>query len=388
MTYGLTVAKVRAVESTCGYPRLRSSADSWHLCPTLIQISRRPPRYRFAILLRWRPTPYPGAVYLYGLKTMLLRTLPDRASADVEFRHWFNSKWGRENCIIWGRSRRAQFGPCAHGLSIRTVWGGQERLEFDGRTVAVDDDSFLILNNGRVCATHIESTRPVESFAIYFGPGLVERAYGAMTLSIDNALAQGDAVIERSAEFMESLQPHDKHVSPVLRFIRIHLLRGVDDEAWYEEQLQFLLERMLGHRESVLQRIDALQVTRATTRGEIYRRIGLATDFLHSNYMQPMDLDSLGRAACLSKYHFLRLFTLVHGITPHQYLQRKRTNAALRLLRTTRLNIDEVASCVGFSQRNTLLRQLRRRTGQSPGQFRKLPAAQRAHVPVEEAAAP
>lgn len=318
---------------------------------------------------------------------MLLRTLPDLGAADAEFRHWFHSKWGRENCVIWGRSRRAKFGPCAHGLSIRAAWGGEERCAFGGRTVTVDDDSFLILNNGRVCATQIESAQPTESFAIYFRPGLVERAYGAMTLSIECALAQGDAVIERSAEFTESLQPHDRHVSPVLRYIRIHLLRGVDDEAWYDEQLQFLLERMLAHRDSVLQRVDELRLIRATTRREIYRRIGLATDFVHSNYTRPLDLETLSRAACMSKYHFLRLFTLIHRITPHQYLQRKRTNAALRLLQKTPLSIDEIASCVGFSQRATLERQLRRLTGQSPAQFRRAAAAEHIHI-IEGAAAP
>ena len=316
---------------------------------------------------------------------MLLRTLPDLGAADAGFRHWFNSKWGRENCVVWGRARRARLGPCAHGLSIRAAWGGEERCTFDGRTVAVDDDSFLILNDGRVFATQIESAQPVESFAIYFRPGLVERAYGAMTLSMDNALAQGDAVIERSAEFTESLQPHDKQVSPVLRYIRLHLLRGVDDEGWYDEQLHFLLERMLAHRDSVLQRIGELRLIRATTRREIHRRIGLATDFLHSNYTRPMDLDALSRAACMSKYHFLRVFTLIHGITPHQYLQRKRTNVALRLLQTRPQSIEEIASHVGFSQRATLERQLRRLTGQSPGQFRRTAAA--AHVHMEGAAA-
>jgi AraC family transcriptional regulator len=302
---------------------------------------------------------------------MLLRTLPDLSETNAGFRQWFNAKWGRENCVIWGRSRRAAFGPCAHGLSVRAAWGGEERCAFDGRTVAVDDDSFLILNNGRVCATQIEAAQPVESFAIYFRPGLVERAYGAMTLSIDQALAQGSAMIERSAEFAESLQPHDKHVSPVLRYIKIHLLRGLDDEAWYEEQLHFLLERMLAHRDHLLRRIDELQLIRATTRREIHRRIGLATDFLHSNYARPMDLEALSNVACLSKFHFLRVFRLIHGITPHQYLQRKRTHAALRLLQTTRLNVEEIADRVGFTQRNTFERQLRRWTGQSPGQLRR-----------------
>jgi len=302
---------------------------------------------------------------------MLLRTLPDFVAAHAEVQQSFNSKWGRENCIVWGRTRRSKFGPRTHSLSIRAAWGGEERCQFDGRTVAVDDDSFLILNNGRVCTTQIDAPQPVESFAIYFGPPLVEHTYGAMTLSIEKALERGDAVVERSAEFLESLQPHDKLVSPVLRFIRLHVLRGVDDEAWYDEQLNFLLERMLTHRGGVIERIDALQLIRTSTRREIYRRISLATDYLHSNYRQPLDLDSLGKAACLSKYHFLRLFTRVHGITPHQYLLRKRAKTALRLLQTTPLDVCEIASSVGFAQRHALLRQMRRWTGLSPRQIRR-----------------
>lgn len=302
---------------------------------------------------------------------MLLRTLPDFVAAHAEVQQSFNSKWGRENCIVWGRTRRSRFGPRTHSLSIRAVWGGEERCQFDGRTVAVDDDSFLILNNGRVCTTQIDAAHPVESFAIYFGPPLVERTYGAMTLSIEKALERGDAVVERSAEFLESLQPHDKLVSPVLRFIRLHVLRGVDDEAWYDEQLNFLLERMLAHRDGLIERIDSLQLIRTSTRREIFRRISLATDYLHSNYRQPIDLDSLGKAACLSKYHFLRLFTRVHGITPHQYLLRKRAKTALRLLQTTPLDVCEIATSVGFAQRHALLRQMRRWTGLSPREIRR-----------------
>ena len=302
---------------------------------------------------------------------MLLRTLPDSVAAHAEVQQSFNSRWGRENCIVWGRTRRSKFGPRTHSLSIRAAWGGEERCQFDGRTVAVDDDSFLILNNGRVVTTQIDAPQPVESFAIYFGPALVEHTYGALTLSIEKALERGDAVVERSAEFLETLHPHDKLVSPVLRFIRLHVLRGVDDEAWYDEQLSFLLERMLAHRDGVIERIDSLQLIRTTTRREIFRRISLATDYLHSHYRQPIDLDALGKAACLSKFHFLRLFTHVHGITPHQYLLRKRAKTALRLLQTTPLDVCEIASSVGFAQRHALLRQMRRWTGLSPREIRR-----------------
>lgn len=307
---------------------------------------------------------------------MLLRTLPDFTAQCGELPHWFNSRWGRENCIVWGRARRARFGPFLHTLNLRAAWGGEERCQFDGRTVAVDDDSFLILNSGRVCTTQIDATRPVESLAIYFAPALVERAYGAMILSLEKALELGDAAIARSTEFPEGLQAHEKVVSPVLRFIRLHVLRGVDDEAWYDEQLDFLLERMLALRDGLLARVDSLRTIRPRTRREVYRRITLATDYLHSNYReQQLGLDALARAACLSKYHFLRLFTLIHGITPYQYLSRKRAKAALRLLQATPLSVDEIAASVGLLKRHALLRQMRRWTGLSPRDIRKAEAA-------------
>ena len=94
---------------------------------------------------------------------MLLRSLPDLAQSNAEFQSGFQSKWGRENCILWGRARQAEFGPCTHTLSIRAAWGGVEHCYVNGRTLAVDDDNFLILNHGQIYSTSIRSAQPVES---------------------------------------------------------------------------------------------------------------------------------------------------------------------------------------------------------------------------------
>jgi AraC family transcriptional regulator len=159
-------------------------------------------------------------------------------------------------------------------------------------------------------------------------------------------------------------------VSPVLRFIRAHLARGLTDEGWYEEQLVFLLERMRLGRRRMLEDIDELDFIRSSTRREACRRIGLATDYLHTHYGRDIDLETLARTACLSKFHFLRLFTLIHGVTPHIYLQRKRVRVAVRLLESTRLSVSEVAASVGFAFESTLLRHVRRLTQLSPRELR------------------
>jgi AraC family transcriptional regulator len=264
------------------------------------------------------------------------------------------AKWGRENCIVWGRVHHADFGPCTHTLSLRAAWGGVEHCHVDGRTIGVDDDNFLILNHGRIYATSIRSEQPVESLAICFSPRLVEQLY-----------FEG-----HSSQFLEHLRPHDSVVSPMLQSIRQALARGCDDETWYDEQLTALLTRMRVHQEELLAQVDRLALIRAATRREVYRRVARATDLLHSNYANGIDLTVLAATANMSKYHFLRLFKLVHGLTPHTYLQRKRIGVAVRLLESTRLTVREVAINVGFADDSTLVRQMRRWTRRTPGQVR------------------
>lgn len=268
------------------------------------------------------------------------------------------------------RARRAEHGPRIHTLSVRAAWGGTELCRVGGREIGIDDDTFLILNNGRSYSSRLRATHPMESLVICFRPGLAEAACGAMAVSLDTALADGPTVPAVEPEFIENLQPHDRCVTPVLRFIRAHALQGLDNESWYEEQLHFLLERMQLHRSQVQERVDSLRLARASTRHEVFRRIGYATDFMQTHYARSIDLDEIAKVACLSKYHFLRLFALVHGMTPFSYLQRKRARVALRLLRTTAFTVAEVACSVGFGQRTTVLRQIRRWTGLRPLQIR------------------
>jgi AraC-like DNA-binding protein len=282
---------------------------------------------------------------------LLLRSLPELSAPESALSESFRQRWTRESSVIWGRSRTAELGPYPPFLSIRAVWGGTQFCHVDGRTLAVDDDNFLILNPGRNCATTIHAAQPVESLTICFAP------------------PSGDPTTQEP-EFLENLQPHDSVVSPVLRFIRAHLARGFVEEGWYEEQLVFLLERMRTRQTKLLEQIDRIDLSRPATRREAYRRIALATDYLHANYAQDVDLGTLARMAYLSKYHFLRLFTLIHGITPRKFLQRKRVDVAVRLLESTRLPISEVTASVGFAVESTLLRHVRCRTKLSPSQLR------------------
>ena len=303
---------------------------------------------------------------------LLMRSLPrpKDLQRDCDFSRSFYAVWGKVSAVLDARETDVQYMPFEQRLSIKACWGGDEQYLVDGRTLTVDDDNYLIFNDRRTYASAIRSVRPVRSFSVFFRPGFAEEVLGGMLTPQDHILDRSSDAERRSVEFAEHLRPHDRLVTPVLKYIAFHVKQGVDDEAWYEEQLSFLLERMLGSHRLTAQTIQSLSASRRGKRQELYRRLNWGRDYIHSNYQRSITIDDMARAACLSKYHFIRLFHGLEGVTPYRYLQQKRVAAAQRLLSTTRLTHVEIAEQVGFDHRSTMFRHMRRLTGRSGRQWR------------------
>jgi AraC-like DNA-binding protein len=289
---------------------------------------------------------------------MILREMP--AIWDDAFRPWFYSRWGRVNCIIAARTRKAEYPNYQQRLSIKTAWGGRENYHIDGRRIAVDDETYVIFNDGRTYASTLRSTAPVTSFSIFFRPGMAEEVARELVTSQELLLEHPEERPRATIEFCEHVRRHDPQITPVLRFIYRHVEAGVVNENWYEEQLYFLLRRMLTQQGHDRGHKDLIPAARVSTRKELFRRVGLAVDFIHANFSGPIGLKQIAAAALLSPYHCLRVFKAVHGRTPTAYLNERRMETAQRLLRDSENSVSEVAELVGFKNRSTLFRRLKR----------------------------
>jgi len=91
---------------------------------------------------------------------------------------------------------------------------------------------------------------------------------------------------------------------------------------------------------------------------------------LESRSAEPHTLTELARIAGLSRYHFLRTFKCLTGITPHQWLLRARLRDAAQRLRTGRDPVTEIALDVGFEDLSNFIRSFRAEFGVSPGRYR------------------
>ena len=86
---------------------------------------------------------------------------------------------------------------------------------------------------------------------------------------------------------------------------------------------------------------------------------------------QQIDLEQAAGQAGISPFHFLRLFSSVLGVTPHQYLVRSRLRHAARLLADNDISITDVAYDVGFGDLSNFVRTFHRAAGVSPRRFRE-----------------
>lgn len=91
-----------------------------------------------------------------------------------------------------------------------------------------------------------------------------------------------------------------------------------------------------------------------------------------------IDLAAAAHRTGLSPFHFLRLFTAVIGVSPHQYLVRSRLRHAARLLSDHARAVTDVALDVGFADLSNFIRTFKRAAGVSPRAFRRMSKGDRA----------
>jgi AraC-like DNA-binding protein len=115
----------------------------------------------------------------------------------------------------------------------------------------------------------------------------------------------------------------------------------------------------------------AVAAIRAGSNEERNRWMLRARDAIDRDYARPLSIPALARIALVSEAHFIRTFRATFGETPHRYLQRRRVERAMALLRSTDRSVTEICLAVGFSSLGTFSRTFRDIVGRSPSGFRR-----------------
>lgn len=88
-------------------------------------------------------------------------------------------------------------------------------------------------------------------------------------------------------------------------------------------------------------------------------------------YAEPLDVAAIAAVAHVSEAHFIRSFRSTFGETPHRYLQRRRVERSMFLLRETERSVTEICFHVGFGSLGTFSRTFREIVGETPSAYRR-----------------
>ena len=106
-----------------------------------------------------------------------------------------------------------------------------------------------------------------------------------------------------------------------------------------------------------------------------------ARDLPDREYARPLDVPAMARAALMSPSLFSRRFRELYGETPYAYLQTRRVERAMALLRAGRLSVTEVCMEVGFTSLGSFSSTFTRLTGQPPSAYKARDHSRLAPVP-------
>jgi AraC family transcriptional regulator len=254
-------------------------------------------------------------------------------------------------------------------LSIKTFFGGRAHYNVGCGHYAVDDASYLILNEGQAYTIQIESNEPVESFCLFFASGFAEDIQRTLTQKAERLLDEPNSGEPAAVQFFEKNYAHDRILSPAL--LRLRNLHRAEERGCLEEEFHDVVERLLKVHQKTWAETGRLGSLRRSTREELYRRVCRARDYGNAMFAETVTLPDLARVACLSPNHLLRSFRQVFRQTPHQFLTERRLREAQLLLTRTDLPVTEICLAVGFESLGSFSTLFRKRRGLTPSQCRE-----------------
>ena len=103
---------------------------------------------------------------------------------------------------------------------------------------------------------------------------------------------------------------------------------------------------------------------------DLNRRLLRARDAMDCAYAEPLNVRVVAAVAHLSEAHFIRSFHATFGETPHRYLQRRRVERSMFLLRETDRSVTDICFDVGFTSLGTFSRSFTKIVGETPSGYR------------------
>ncbi|MDX2247901.1 MAG: AraC family transcriptional regulator [Bacteroidia bacterium] len=282
-----------------------------------------------------------------------------------------------ENKIIYSRIKKLERKTINKGISVKFVVQGEELYRVNQFPYHVRTGEYLLINDRRDVVCNLDSEVSVEGLCVYLNKDLLREVYrelrNARKIPLDIPIFDASGRME-ICEHVYKARGNElgNYLIELSARIRQAPNRPPLD---IEDIIRTLAEKLIRTQLRVFEQLERLSSTKLSTKKELYRRLCMARTHIHSNLNDPLDLDTLAQVACLSKFHFIRLFKEVFDQTPRQYLITRRLEAASTLLVNSSKSFHEICQEVGLKDSSSFGRLFKRSYGATPHLYRRMHAS-------------
>jgi AraC family transcriptional regulator len=300
---------------------------------------------------------------------MYLNAFPDLEWLKQEIKTGFsnNAYNGWPNVVLQTRGKNVNRPEIKGPLSIFSNLSGSSICSVNKHEVRINENFFFLSNESQEYSLRLEDR--AETFNIHFAEGSLDALQYSLCEKGDNLADDPFKTRETRIEFPNRLYKKDRLFLKLTASIHELKEDGSYSELALEERMSALLSYLLQTQNDVVHEQSKFNATKPATVIELQKRIARATDYLYSYFEADISLDELSRIACLSKYHFLRLFKAVHGMGPNQLQQQLRLQKAETLLKQKDMPINLIALQIGIMDQSSFSRFFRKHKGMSPQQY-------------------
>ena len=277
----------------------------------------------------------------------------------------------KSNSLVLSRLKNFYQPVVSKGFAIKYVSDGVEHYRLGNDDYTVKAGSYLLSNTAKDGKVEIESNDIVTGVCINLLPELLAEVIGSArrpdTAHADDSLGTfftTDYFLENKYDASQTLLGN--------KLQEIDLAINRNDFNPGELGIEFfysIAETVIADQVPVFKQLQSIPSIKRTTKKDLYKRILKGREMIDASFTSSLSVDMIAKEACMSEYHFFRLFKQIYGVSPHQYIIGKRLQLGKSLMEQGGISVSEAAAECGFGDIFTFSKAYRNFYGVAPSRI-------------------
>ncbi|MDI1234149.1 MAG: helix-turn-helix transcriptional regulator [bacterium] len=259
------------------------------------------------------------------------------------------------------------------GFSIKYVHLGSENYKVNGHKYKVNQGEYILGNSFSEGAVIIGSNELVKGVCININSDILSEVVASFCQPDANISDIGLDKFFTTSDFYENkYNSSDTNLGSLLIQAGDILNREPNSDHVFTKEFYYeLCEKIVLDHLHLFSKISSISTVKSVTRKELFRKVEIGKDCIDNSFFTGLSIGDVAKNAGLSEYHFFRLFKTIYKISPHQYIIKKRLEAAHLLLKIGNFGITEAALNCGFSDVHSFSKSFKKHFGYSPSSLLK-----------------